>query len=64
MNDKTLAYTLLRLFMGLNMFMHGAIRFGPNYGKFIAWTERVAVEVVLDDFGYGSGSRSQAGCSA
>lgn len=39
MNDKVLAYTLFRAFMGLNMFLHGAVRLGPNYGKFIEWTQ-------------------------
>ena len=39
MNDKVLAYTMLRLFMGLLMFMHGAIRLGPKYEKFITWAQ-------------------------
>ena len=38
MNDKMLAYALFRLFMGINMFMHGAVRVGPNYGAFVAAT--------------------------
>jgi thiosulfate dehydrogenase [quinone] large subunit len=41
MDNKILAYTLFRLFMGLNMFMHGAVRLGPNYQKFINWTQGV-----------------------
>lgn len=41
MNDKVLAFTLLRLFMGLNMFMHGAVRLGENYSTFIQWTQGV-----------------------
>lgn len=44
MNDKVLAFTFLRLFMGLNMFMHGAVRLGENYGAFISWTQGVFAE--------------------
>lgn len=47
MNDKILAYTMLRLFMGLNMLLHGATRFGPNYSKFIAWTQNLFAETWL-----------------
>lgn len=47
MNDKVLAFTLLRLFMGLNMFMHGAVRLGENYGAFIAWTQGVFADTWL-----------------
>ena len=39
MNDKVLAYTMFRMFMGLNLFLHGAVRLGPNYSKFIEWTQ-------------------------
>ncbi|MGD2167598.1 MAG: DoxX family protein [Gammaproteobacteria bacterium] len=35
MTDKTLAYTAFRLLFGLNMFMHGAVRLGSNYGVFV-----------------------------
>lgn len=41
MSNQVLAYTLFRLFMGLNMFMHGAVRLGANYPKFIAWAQGV-----------------------
>ena len=41
MSNQVLAYTMFRLFMGLNIFMHGAVRLGPNYQKFIAWTQGV-----------------------
>ena len=44
MNDKVLAYTMLRLFMGLLMFMHGAIRLGPKYEKFITWAQNLYIE--------------------
>lgn len=44
MSNQVLAYTMFRLFMGLNMFMHGAVRLGPNYGEFISWTQGVFVE--------------------
>ncbi|MBT5700642.1 MAG: DoxX family membrane protein [Gammaproteobacteria bacterium] len=50
MSDKVLAYTLLRLFMGLNMFMHGAVRLGENYGAFIEWTQGVFAETWLPSF--------------
>jgi thiosulfate dehydrogenase [quinone] large subunit len=41
MNDKALAYTLFRLFMGLNIFMHGAVRVGPNYSAFVQGTQNL-----------------------
>ena len=41
MSNQVLAYTMFRLFMGLNMFMHGAVRLGPNYEGFIIWTQSV-----------------------
>ena len=44
MSNQVLAYTMLRLFMGLNMFMHGAVRLGPGYEQFITWTQGVFAE--------------------
>lgn len=44
MTNHVLAYTMFRLFMGLNMFMHGAVRLGPNYEGFISWTQGVFAE--------------------
>jgi thiosulfate dehydrogenase [quinone] large subunit len=44
MSNQVLAYTMFRLFMGLNMFMHGAVRLGPNYEGFIIWTQGVFAE--------------------
>jgi thiosulfate dehydrogenase [quinone] large subunit len=44
MNDKVLSYTLLRLFMGLLMFMHGAVRLGSKYEKFISWAQNLYAE--------------------
>jgi thiosulfate dehydrogenase [quinone] large subunit len=44
MSNQVLAYTMFRLFMGLNMFMHGAVRLGPNYEAFIIWTQGVFAE--------------------
>jgi thiosulfate dehydrogenase [quinone] large subunit len=41
MSNQVLAYTMFRLFMGLNMFLHGAVRLGPNYQNFIDWTRGV-----------------------
>ena len=50
MSNKVLAYTMFRLFMGLNMFMHGAVRLGPNYQNFIAWTQGVFAESWLPNW--------------
>lgn len=36
--DKQLAYLVLRLALGVNMFIHGAGRLGGNYEKFVAAT--------------------------
>ena len=47
MNDKQLAYLLFRFFMGVNMFMHGAVRLGDNYGKFINWVQGLYIETWL-----------------
>ena len=41
MDNKVWGYTLFRLFMGLNIFMHGAVRLGDNYWSFIEWTQGV-----------------------
>jgi thiosulfate dehydrogenase [quinone] large subunit len=35
---------MFRLFMGLLMFMHGAVRLGPKYEKFIAWAQNLYAE--------------------
>src|SRR5271168_4312420 len=37
-SNRRTAYLVLRLALGLNIFMHGAVRFGSNYPKFIEWT--------------------------
>lgn len=50
MSDKVLAYTLFRLFMGINMFMHGAVRLGENYGVFIEWTQGVFADSWLPEW--------------
>jgi thiosulfate dehydrogenase [quinone] large subunit len=50
MSNQVLAYTMFRLFLGLNFFMHGAVRLGPNYQKFIAWTQGVFAESWLPDW--------------
>ena len=47
MNDKVLAYTMFRLFMGMNMFMHGAVRVGSNYGEFVQWTQGLFADTWL-----------------
>jgi thiosulfate dehydrogenase [quinone] large subunit len=50
MSNQVLAYTMFRLFMGLNMFMHGAVRLGANYQVFIAWTQGVFAESWLPEW--------------
>jgi len=50
MNDKVLAYTLFRAFMGLNFFLHGAVRLGPNYSQFIAWVQETFAETWLPEW--------------
>ena len=50
MSNQVLAYTMFRLFLGLNFFMHGAVRLGPNYQKFIAWAQGVFAESWLPDW--------------
>lgn len=47
MNDKMLAYTLFRILMGINMFMHGAVRVGPNYSGFVAGVQAQFAETWL-----------------
>ena len=47
MSNQVLAYSLFRFFMGLNMFMHGAVRLGDNYGAFIEWTRGVFADTWL-----------------
>lgn len=34
MSNKVIAYTILRIVMGINMFMHGAVRFFGDYAGF------------------------------
>jgi thiosulfate dehydrogenase [quinone] large subunit len=50
MSNQVLAYTMFRLFLGLNFFMHGAFRLGPNYQKFIAWTQGVFADSWLPNW--------------
>lgn len=47
MTDKVLAYTAFRLLIGLNMFMHGAVRVGPNYSVFVESTQNQFAETWL-----------------
>ncbi|QLY26523.1 DoxX family membrane protein [Bdellovibrio sp. KM01] len=37
LNHQDLAVSILRIALGINIFLHGIVRFGPNYSKFIAW---------------------------
>ena len=50
MSNQVLAYTMFRLFMGLNLFMHGAVRLGSNYQEFVAWTQGVFADSWLPDW--------------
>lgn len=34
---QDLAVSILRIALGINIFLHGAVRFGANYSKFVAW---------------------------
>lgn len=47
MNDKVLAYTGFRLLMGMNIFMHGAVRLGSNYPAFVQWTQDLFAQTWL-----------------
>ena len=50
MNNQVLAYTMFRLFMGLNMMLHGAVRLGENYPIFVAWAQGVFAESWLPEW--------------
>lgn len=45
-----IAIFLLRFALGVNIFLHGLIRLGPNYSKFVAWTLGVFKNAPLPDF--------------
>lgn len=47
MKNEVLAYTLFRLFMGLNLFLHGSVRVGPNYRPFIESTQATFAGTLL-----------------
>lgn len=49
-NTQYIAYSLLRLALGLNIFLHGLVRLGPNYSKFIEWTLGVFKNAPLPEF--------------
>lgn len=56
-NEKILAYTILRLTMGVNIFLHGAVRL-PKLAEFEAWMqglykESLLASFVVQIFGYG-----------
>ncbi|WP_413560497.1 DoxX family membrane protein [Bdellovibrio sp. HCB209] len=36
-NHQDLAVSILRIALGINIFLHGVVRFGANYSKFITW---------------------------
>jgi thiosulfate dehydrogenase [quinone] large subunit len=50
MSNQVLAYTMFRLFMGLNMMLHGAVRLGENYPIFVAWAQGVFAESWLPEW--------------
>ena len=50
MNNQVLAYTMFRLFMGLNMMLHGAVRLGENYPIFVAWAQGVFADSWLPEW--------------
>ncbi|WP_413577878.1 DoxX family membrane protein [Bdellovibrio sp. HCB290] len=37
LNHQDIAVSILRIALGINIFLHGVVRFGSNYGKFITW---------------------------
>ncbi|MDG0815878.1 DoxX family membrane protein [Bdellovibrio svalbardensis] len=50
LSPQELAYTLLRFALGLNIFLHGAVRLGSNYQKFIDWTTGLFQNTPLPSF--------------
>jgi thiosulfate dehydrogenase [quinone] large subunit len=49
--DKQLAYLVLRLALGVNMFIHGAGRLGGNYAEFVAETMKQFANSPIPAFG-------------
>ncbi|WP_413580816.1 DoxX family membrane protein [Bdellovibrio sp. HCB288] len=37
LNHQDIAVSILRIALGINIFLHGVVRFGANYSKFITW---------------------------
>ncbi|WP_413586848.1 DoxX family membrane protein [Bdellovibrio sp. HCB274] len=37
LNHQDIAVSILRIALGINIFLHGVVRFGGNYSKFITW---------------------------
>lgn len=50
LKPQQIAFVLLRFALGLNIFLHGAVRLGPNYQKFITWTTGLFQNSPLPDF--------------
>lgn len=50
LTSPQVAVTLLRLALGINIFLHGLVRLGPNYEKFVAWTTGLFKNAPLPDF--------------
>lgn len=49
-STQQIAVSLLRFALGVNIFIHGVVRLGPNYQKFIDWTTGLFKEAPLPDF--------------
>lgn len=47
---QDLAVSILRIALGINIFLHGVVRFGPNYSKFIAWITETFKDAPLPAF--------------
>jgi thiosulfate dehydrogenase [quinone] large subunit len=50
LKHRSLAFALIRVALGLNIFLHGAVRMGANYQKFINWTVGVFKDAPLPQF--------------
>lgn len=49
-STQQIAVSLLRFALGVNILIHGIVRLGPNYQKFIDWTTGLFKEAPLPDF--------------
>ncbi|MBO9666506.1 MAG: DoxX family protein [Bdellovibrio sp.] len=49
-STQAIAVSLLRFALGINIFLHGVVRLGPNYQKFVDWTTGLFKDAPLPDF--------------